>query len=903
MKKSIFTFLASIFFLSINAQVGSWATKKSLGYDLTARSDAGMVSLNNKLYILGGYNSCGPKDFTEYNPSTGVVKKLQNLGTGCANPISGACLFAVQGKIYSFSQSGRNVYDTLLNTWTYLGGLAPSLSPDAGFVINDTIFLVSQFGNYFYSYNIVTNSFTQKTNYPGASNSRHSMAFDINGKGYWGGGRTYSTDGCSTELGCFSSMFYEYDPTTDVWVTKAPLPFAYTYLIAISNNGKGYAGTGEYYNSGPGQQIKKSQFWYEYDPIGNSWTQKQNLMNLPNAYNNSCVKDASIAKIGDEVYVFGGTAGGVNNLYSDNLYKYNTSADTWQSVNEELGNNRTDASGFYTNGKIYLGGGQDSESLNDFWEYDMASDQWTKKTSFGSFCSLRTAVELNAKGYFIGGYNDVGNTYIDSLLEYNPATNQWTAKASFPGGNRCKMVGLTYNGKLYAGMGRDFNGQTNLRDFMVYDPLTNSWTALTSAPVGFDGTILNSFALGDTAYVLTGYPSTICYKYSFLNDTWISASVNLITNGNAMDYTNQAFTYNGKGYLLYGVYNSNDELAEYDPTTGIWKKVLNMPFKIESQTIISTPNSVYMGSGYGNTYTNLGIIRTNDWWQLNFNSKVSNQIGIYNAIINNSYQTTCGTGNVSPNSAHSIYDSKSNLFAAVIANNVSTLSTTCLEINSTDTLQPYRSTFGNFGHAYNENGIFLNKSVLFPNEGSIPNGGTLRLYYTSRELTNFVQAFNSQYSSNKTIDSVKILKYYKYGYNDNDPLNNDPATSYYTIYNPTITPYGPDKYFELPTGALIMGEIYAVLTTTNVVTSAITNYKNNSVSVYPNPTTGILNINLSDVHETELVLYNITGQKIISKTIHDKVATIDLNGLSNGVYYLQVKNENGIDTKKIILNK
>jgi hypothetical protein len=104
----------------------------------------------------------GPKDFTEYNPATGTLKKLKNLGTGGSNGIYNSCLFAVQGKIYCFDSNQINVYDTLLNTWSYLGG---SMNPDAGFVINDTIFLVSRTNNNFYAYNIVTNSLTTTSKY------------------------------------------------------------------------------------------------------------------------------------------------------------------------------------------------------------------------------------------------------------------------------------------------------------------------------------------------------------------------------------------------------------------------------------------------------------------------------------------------------------------------------------------------------------------------------------------------------------------------------------------------------------------------------------------------------------------------------------------------------------------
>lgn len=73
-------------------------------------------------------------------------------------------------------------------------------------------------------------------------------------------------------------------------------------------------------------------------------------------------------------------------------------------------------------------------------------------------------------------------------------------------------------------------------------------------------------------------------------------------------------------------------------------------------------------------------------------------------------------------------------------------------------------------------------------------------------------------------------------------------------------------------------------------------------SCYPNPTTGMLTIECSDATDTELAVYTMNGLMVISKTMSEALVTIDLNGFSNGIYYLQLKNNNTIETKKIILN-
>ena len=73
-------------------------------------------------------------------------------------------------------------------------------------------------------------------------------------------------------------------------------------------------------------------------------------------------------------------------------------------------------------------------------------------------------------------------------------------------------------------------------------------------------------------------------------------------------------------------------------------------------------------------------------------------------------------------------------------------------------------------------------------------------------------------------------------------------------------------------------------------------------SVYPNPSNGILIIELTELKETELILYNTNGQQVYTNKLN-KTSTLDLSNFANGVYYLQIKNEKSVDTKKLILNK
>lgn len=783
--------------LNMNAQIGSWVTKKDLNNDLMARQDAGMVNLNGKLYIMGGSSGCGAKDFTRYNPATGQIEKLKNVGAGCSNPINGGCLFAIAGKIYSVAGYGAKVYDTLQNTWTTLAALPAGLSPDAGFVINDTIFIASEIGNAFYAFNTGNNSFSQRANLPGQVVTG-AIAFSINGKGYWGGGMVFNVGE--------TSAFYEYDAANNAWTSKTGLPRTMAYGTAAVCNGKGYAGLGQYYVPGNSQ---KSQYWYEYDPIANSWASKKNLMNLPSGNFNNGITYAACATVGSDIFIFGGAYHGSYNLYIDEIYKYNAVTDSWTLVNGEPGGNRSEAAGFYHNGKIYIGGGMDSEPLRDLWEYNIATNQWTRKADFGSSYGQRASVEINGKGYFLGGYQ-LGSFYIDSLLEYNPANDVFTAKASFPGGSRGRMVALTYNGQLYAGMGTNSWGNNNMPDFYRYDPNTNTWASLASPPFAFgDGPNLKSFVIGDTAYVLTNSTDIHFYKYSFLSNSWSSSTLlqSTVNDFNSMDYCNQACTFNGKGYIITGSSTMGDCIAEYTPSTGTWKKIVNIPNIYGSRTVIPTPSGIYLGFGDAEASNELGVRRTNKWSELIFNAPISAQTGIYNHVWQNGNTIICGTGQLDPGMANSVYDSAGYLFASIIANTTSNSS--CIEVNSLDTSLQYRERCGRFGLAVNESGMFLNKSVL--SIQGVPATAKLRLYYTTAELTRFVNSFNTKYNSNKTIDSIKILLYNESGATDFDPLNNN-VPGYHTIFSPAFVDYQNGKYVDLTSNGGLGGELYAVLT-------------------------------------------------------------------------------------------
>ena len=75
---------------------------------------------------------------------------------------------------------------------------------------------------------------------------------------------------------------------------------------------------------------------------------------------------------------------------------------------------------------------------------------------------------------------------------------------------------------------------------------------------------------------------------------------------------------------------------------------------------------------------------------------------------------------------------------------------------------------------------------------------------------------------------------------------------------------------------------------------------NSGVSVYPNPTTGKLNVVTSSASAVAVVT-DMTGRVVLSQDVKAN-DQLDLSNLANGVYYVRVAGNNGTSTVKVVKN-
>ncbi|WP_282786965.1 T9SS type A sorting domain-containing protein [Flavobacterium croceum] len=76
-----------------------------------------------------------------------------------------------------------------------------------------------------------------------------------------------------------------------------------------------------------------------------------------------------------------------------------------------------------------------------------------------------------------------------------------------------------------------------------------------------------------------------------------------------------------------------------------------------------------------------------------------------------------------------------------------------------------------------------------------------------------------------------------------------------------------------------------------------TNFTKNSITVFPNPTTGIVTIDTT-YNNLQLILYNTQGQQLLTTNAKN----IDLAPFPSGIYFIQIKTNTTTQIQKIIKN-
>ncbi len=320
----------------------------------------------------------------------------------------------------------------------------------------------------------------------------------VDNKIYAIGGSTEVIDLDESKGGGVVGTNEEYDPATDVWTSRAPMPTPSSYFSTAVFQDKIYC------ISGGLNEV--------YDPATDTWETK-----TPMPTDRSGLQ-ANV--VNGKIYCIGGmnSDGNITGINE----AYDPATDTW-TTKAPMPNATTNYASTVFNNKIYIIGGNTIFQLTQI--YDPQTDNWSLGTpppEFGTGIAVATVgIMAPERIYVFAGWNSMfggGTTEI-----YNPESNTWTSGADIPTG-RTDFGVADIDDTLYV-----IGGTVEVFPFPFDDP----------GPENANPTSVNEqytpagFGTPDPKYLLETTPPKISLL-SPLNQTYNESSISLVFSADKM---------------------------------------------------------------------------------------------------------------------------------------------------------------------------------------------------------------------------------------------------------------------------------------------------------------------------------------------------------------------------------
>lgn len=289
------------------------------------------------------------------------------------------------------------------------------------------------------------------------------------------------------------------------WVRKADLPSHRDNLTATAANGKIYAIGGLQVGTGAGSGYKKTV--YEYDPTTNLWSSKAEM---------SIGRDGlSAITVNNKVYAMGGMDENGNYLNLNEMYDPVTN--TWTTkanmpVSLAYFAIAQENSKIYViGGKLEKNANLATYATNAVYEYDTITDTWSTKTSMPTKRSYVSATNIDGKIYVVSGSNyTTAIAYTTAVEMYNPYTDTWTSVAPAPVGKSGASV-QSVNGRLYLIGGRQ-SASVVTNSVEEYNPGTDTWRSVASKRFVYE--VMGSAELNGKIYTISGSSSKMVEEFT-----------------------------------------------------------------------------------------------------------------------------------------------------------------------------------------------------------------------------------------------------------------------------------------------------------------------------------------------------------------------------------------------------
>ena len=306
-------------------------------------------------------------------------------------------------------------------------------------------------------------------------------------------------------LACFhlvlqpvSTQPIERAPDRGVWRTAAPAQAKRTEVAAVTLRDKIYL-VGGFEEPGLGNltNLAITPLVEEYDPATDRWTTKAPLP--------VGLHHVGIGATGGRLYVIGGYRQSGLRVWHPvaTLYAYDPNRDVWAEL-APMPTPRGALAVAELEGRLYAIGGYDRKANSRAVEvYDPARNVWTTRAPLPTPRDHLATAALSGKLYAIGGRfkGDYGRNV--SVTEvYDPVVDRWSRSADLPTA-RSGITASAVGGKIYVFGGEGTEG--TFRENEAYDPARDIWQTMAPMPTGRHG--LGSAVVGGQIHVIGGGPT------------------------------------------------------------------------------------------------------------------------------------------------------------------------------------------------------------------------------------------------------------------------------------------------------------------------------------------------------------------------------------------------------------
>jgi len=266
------------------------------------------------------------------------------------------------------------------------------------------MFGMAIFYNDCWSYDPVSNIWTQRANYAGGALSGV-YGFGIGNFGYAGGGRNFNN--------AILSTFYRYSPATNAWTSLViPGAPAVDLPATIVLNGMAYLAGGGNVFGGTSSMVR-------FDPVASIFTALPNIGGASHPDPNLVVRTEAVGMaLNGKCYV--GTGNSYSGTVMNDWWEFDPATNLWAQKNNFPGGARRGAIAFgFPSNVGFLGFGSNpipNTTYSDLWKYDPITDTWAADAP-KSPITHASVTTIGTTAYMTGGYN--GSSYVNSFVKFN----------------------------------------------------------------------------------------------------------------------------------------------------------------------------------------------------------------------------------------------------------------------------------------------------------------------------------------------------------------------------------------------------------------------------------------------------------------------------------------------------